>query len=579
MNRLCTLVAAVGMFLVIAIVLGVRWFGPADLYEKDQPKTLAYTADMVRNGRLALPRDVIYQPATKPPMYNWIAATVVKSTGLWTEWTLKSPSVIGVLATGAIVFAMTRRQLRTNGLSVAVVPLLAVAVWFTFGSNIRHGSLLRLSYLARPDMVLCAFLTGAWACFVIAVDKRSQGEAFRWGMGGWLCVLAAALTKGPAALMPALFAFVWPMLRPQLNDDGTKSRWQSLARTWFFLGLPIVVLGVASWFALAMKQDADHVRKVIWGAEVAGRIMDKSPEGFESGWYESVMWFITKAQPWGAIAGGGLLCCALVPRLRKTAGPAAVYLAIVLIGLSLPAGKRMDYLLPAYAPAAVLIALFVADLVQFRLAGAAAAVGLIGLSINESIWGSVRLSQPELKRHVDWPALALLLVIAGVLLLIERRRKVPLAVFIVVPLALAVTMGRQQMRRSLEAENRWSDHAVKFVKQVRRQVKDGDSLLVLVRGKHPLTTLLGRHPGSYLTPRDLAAAEYIIIPQQPDLQAELLSEPLPMGFAQIEDRPLSVLGLYRKVPLDRLIAIQKEIATWTDVENPYHAPGTVYRDE
>jgi hypothetical protein len=579
MNRVCTLAAVVGTFLVIAIVLGVRWFGPADMYEKDQPKTLAYTADIVRNGRFALPRDVIYQPATKPPLYNWNAATVVSTTGVWTEWTLKSPSVIGVLSTGAIVFAMTRRQLRRNGLAVAVLPLLAVAVWFTFGSNIRHGSVLRLSYLARPDMLLCAFLTGAWACFVIAVDKRTAREAFRWGMGGWLCVLAAALTKGPAALMPAAFAFVWPIQRPHLAEDGTTSRWQSLVRTWFLVGVPIVVLGVASWFALAMRQDADHVRTVIWGAEVAGRIMDKSPEGFESGWYQSIMWFVTKAQPWGAIAGGGLLCCVLVPRLRKTAGPAVVYLTILLVGLSLPAGKRMDYLLPAYAPAAVLIALFVGDLVQFRIAGAAAVVGLIGLAINESIWGLARLSHPELKRHVDWPALAVLLIIAGVLLLIERRRKVPLALFIAVPLALAVMMGRQQMRRSLEAENRWSDHAVKFVKLVRRQVKEDQSLLVLVRGKHPLTTLLGRHPGSYLTPRDLAAADFVIIPQQPDLQAELLSDPLPMGFAQIEERPLAVLGLYRHVPVDRLIAIQKQIATWTDVENPYHAPGTVYRDE
>ncbi|MDB5325457.1 MAG: glycosyl transferase [Phycisphaerales bacterium] len=575
MNRICTWAAVLCTVAVVAIVLGVRWFGPHDLYEKDQPKTLAYTADVIRNGRFALPRDVIYQPATKPPMCNWVAAAVVKTTGVWTEWTLKSPSAIGVIATGAIVFGMARRRLPRGDAAALIVPLLAVGIWFTFGSNIRHGSVLRMSYLARPDMLLCAFLTGAWACFTLAVEKRTAREACRFAIGGWLCVTAAALTKGPAALMPIGFAFIYAAVA---RPEGV-SVWRSYAKLWIPVGLPIVLICVGGWFALAARQDPTHVRQVIWGAEVAGRLMEKSPEGFQSKWYESIMWFVTKAQPWGAIAAGGLLASALVPRFRRTAGAAALYLLIVLIGLSLPAGKRMDYLLPAYAPAAVLISLFVADLTRHRVFGAAALFGLLCVALNEGIWGAIRLSDHSVGGHVDWLLLAVVLVVAGVALLIERSRTIPLACFAAVPLFLAISLGRQHLKRSLEAQNHWSDNAVRFVSAVRKEVHDGDDLLVMVRGKHPLTTLLGRHPGSYLTPKDLAAADYVIIPQQADLTAEILSKPLPMGFAQIEERPLSALGLYRHVPLERLIAIQKEIGTWTDVENPYHAPGTVFRDE
>ena len=56
-----------------------------------------------------------------------------------------------------------------------------------------------------------------------------------------------------------------------------------------------------------------------------------------------------------------------------------------------------------------------------------------------------------------------------------------------------------------------------------------------------------------------------------------------MGFETLETRRLSMLGLYHftpgTAPVDRLVAIQKAVGTWTSDENPYHTPGTVFRDE
>ena len=63
--------------LVMLVIFGCRWFGPSDLYDNDQPKTVAYTVDMVRHGRWLLPVDMLGRPATKPPMYNWISVPVV----------------------------------------------------------------------------------------------------------------------------------------------------------------------------------------------------------------------------------------------------------------------------------------------------------------------------------------------------------------------------------------------------------------------------------------------------------------------------------------------------------------------
>ena len=568
----------------VAVVLGCRWFGPHDLYEKDQPKTMAYTADVLLHGRYALPRDMIYQPATKPPMYNWIDAAVVGGSGVWSEWTLKFPSVLGVLVTGGIVYAMARRASR-HAPEAAVVGLLAVGIWFTFGSDIRHGSVLRLSYLARPDMLLTTFCTAAWACFTIAAERPSNRSAFVPAMSAWLCVAGAALTKGPAAALPAVFGILYAMRsaaripsdvsRQDETSPPLPSRFGRFAvqlacgRSWPLFGIGLLVVVVGGWLMAASVQDATHVKQVIWGAELAGRI-SQTPEGFRNPWYHSLMWFVTKAWPWGAVAVVGLILTAWLPRLRRSVGPSALYLIIVLIGLSLPAAKRMDYLLPAYAPAAVLVAVLIADVVRERVLGLGAAVAAAGAIVVVLIGR---------RAGGDWMAPVLVIASAGACLLIERRRRVPLAVLTVVPLVLATLMARAHLHKSLEATNRWSDNAVAFVEKVGRIVPADANLLVVVRGKHPLVTLLGRHQGSFLTPAALASADYVILPTQADLQPILTSRPLPIGFDVVEERTLSTLGLYRKVPLDRLIAAQKACAEWTPTENPYHAPGTVFRDD
>ena len=77
--------------LVMLVIFGCRWFGPSDLYDNDQPKTVAYTVDMVEHGRWLLPVDMLGRPATKPPMYNWIGAPFVAA-GWHDEFALKLPS-------------------------------------------------------------------------------------------------------------------------------------------------------------------------------------------------------------------------------------------------------------------------------------------------------------------------------------------------------------------------------------------------------------------------------------------------------------------------------------------------------
>lgn len=501
------------LLLIISIVLGARVFGPADLYEKDQPKTIAYTADIVLNGRYALPRDMLYQPATKPPLYNWIDAVVVKATGSWDEWALKLPSLLGALATGAILFAFVRK-LMGDRVERYAMACLCVAIFFTFGSDITHGSVMRLSYLARPDMLQCALLTGAWVSATLMISACPHRRRGLWIALFWLCVSGAALTKGPMALMVILYAIALSFVVKE------KGRW------WWLVGAPVPIVLVGAWLYFAYQQDPSHVRGTILGIEIVERLTEESPEGTSKPVYYIAMWFITKTLPWGILAGVGWVSWAIDKPSRRVLMAPALWLSIVLIGISIPAGKRIDYLLPAYPPAAILAAVTLAQCVR------------------------------KLGAH-------------------------RLTIAMLAPLALAIGLAIHHLRHFHEAESHHSDRTIAFAQQVRAMVT-GAPTLVIVRGKHPLVTLIGRHQGSYLTPATLAASQYVILPVT-DVRADPLarSEPIPADFELADPRPIVPLGLYRTndLPLETLVEHQKRLADWRRQDNPYRAPGTVFHDE
>src|SRR5437868_3423204 len=136
------------------MVLTSRIAGPSDLYDQDQPKTIAYTVDIVRHARWALPKDMLGRWATKPPMYNWIGAPFI-SLGWTTELALKMPTVLATLTIlGLIAFLPTPLPLgegqgeglpNTARAEKASLGQLAGILWLANYAGVK------LAYLARPD--------------------------------------------------------------------------------------------------------------------------------------------------------------------------------------------------------------------------------------------------------------------------------------------------------------------------------------------------------------------------------------------------------------------------------------------
>jgi 4-amino-4-deoxy-L-arabinose transferase-like glycosyltransferase len=329
--------AAIVFAVTASLVLGARVLGPGDLYDKDQPKTVAGTADVVRNGRWLWPRDMLREPATKPPMYNWLDAPVLTLSPRWDEWTFKLPSLAATLVVAWLIARATRRTLVDHERAGAVAWL-AAAVWVT------NAPVMKQAYLSRPDMVMTAFLTGAWILATRVVT--SPGRAGRFTAGFWLCVAGAALSKGPAAIIPILYVPLLALLtgRPR---DIVRVRWQ-----W---GVPLLAVIVGGWALLAYRQWPDAFFGVL-ASEGTSRLTTGGPESIAKPFWLPTSWFVLRFLPWSIAIGIALLLIGPRRLLRHELTPALVWVALCLVAFSIPPGKRADYLLPAYPAAAIVAA-------------------------------------------------------------------------------------------------------------------------------------------------------------------------------------------------------------------------------
>ena len=496
-----------GALIVVAtITLAARAFGPGDLFDKDQPKTMAGTADVALNGNWVWPRDMLREPATKPPMYNWLDAAVLALAPRWDEWTFKLPSVLATLVIAGLIVVMTRRLLRDHP-HVDLIALVAAAVWFA------NPTVVKQMYLSRPDMVMTAFLTGAWVCATRAMGSEAPATR-RVALGFWLCVAGAALSKGPAAAIPLVYVFVAMLLQRQWKPG------RQLHVAW---GAPLFVLLVGGWALLAYLHRPD----AFWGvlaSEGTSRLTVGGPEAIAKPVWMTPMWFMSKFLPWSLAVLLALLLIGPRRWLRHDLAPAIVWVAVAVVAFSIPPGKRPDYLLPAYPAAAVL-----------------AAYGMI-----------------ELARRVRVPVPA------------------PAAVVALAPLLMAAYLAHWELRRSPEAKSGYTRALVAFTDDVRRVVPREARVVSLVKGYQPILALLRRYDGNRAAADDFTPGTWVIAPRQPGWPAHATSRTLPdvveVGPKQIVP---GEVALYRvgdeRVDVAALRAMLAEQYAWNFPPDRYRA--------
>ena len=501
-------VLAVG--LVLGLVLGARVGGPGDLYDKDQPKTMAATVDIVRNGaadwrRIIWPRDMIGEPATKPPMYNWLDAIVLALSPNWGEWTFKLPSMIAALAIAGMIIVTVRRMLASHPHG-DVIALLAAAVWLT------STPVMKQMYLSRPDMVMTAFITGAWVLATRAMDAPTA-RATRYAVGFWLCVAGAALSKGPAAMIPIVYV---PLAAKLIHG-----RWRNALRVQWFAGVAILIATVGAWGILAYRAWPEAFFGVLL-SEGASRFTTGGPEAIAKPVYLPAWWFLTNWAPWSLLAGLAVLMMNLDPRrwMGHALSPALVWVVLTIVAFSIAPGKRADYLLPAYPVAAML-----------------AAFGMVELL---------------------------------------RRIRLPVAVAAVAPVAMAFYLSQYELRRSPEATSGHTRALLVFMREVDSVVQRDEPTVSVVKGYQPYLTLLHRYGGNRARMEDLTYGTWILAPRDDAWTPYAISALLP-DVVQVEVKKIvpGQVGLYRigdeGVTPEALLPLLAEQEAWNFPPDRYRA--------
>jgi 4-amino-4-deoxy-L-arabinose transferase-like glycosyltransferase len=333
---------------VVCVVVGLwamlyvmRLMGPVDLVTRSQGLSLSYLVDIITNGHWISARDFLGDPASKPPLFNWIGALSVAAFGR-TWFAASLPSALAVLAT---------------------------ALWLVFwgGGHFgwRAGAAAALGFLlsqltvsllpvVRPDTLftLCVVLAAGFAF------DAWRGRRSWWPF--WLFATLAGLAKGPHGLVLAaagLGAVLWCG-----RDDGHPIR---LASLWpgllFFL---VVNLG---WFGLGWWTVGDPFVEELVGEELIGHAV-RNDHGYSllTTWWQPTAYLLGRFLPWS------LLLLSAVPRVvRRPADDSnqralerflVSWLALGLLFFSLIGHKRGDLVAPLIPAAALLVGRELAEL-------------------------------------------------------------------------------------------------------------------------------------------------------------------------------------------------------------------------
>jgi len=332
--------------LVVVFGAAVAWraLAPSDLYDNDQPKTVNYTMDMVANGRWLMPQDVQGRPATKPPMVNWIGAPAVWLLGP-EPFALRLPAVLSGLAIVLLTVWMGRWIGLRSGLSSAAAWALGLAagsLWTASTTGVKFV------YLIRPDGMLAAWLTGAWACATLLMVQNERRSSLLAG-GFWLCVAGAALSKGPVAVIALLYVVLAAKL--------IVGRWRAVNRVQWWWGGPLVLLLVGGWLWGAWLADPVGFRLGMLGDNVDHRSMDGGAgvvlNRILEQWWQMPGQFLARFAPWSVFFVLAMLHWPPRRWFRSALGPVILWVLLVVGLFMLSPRQRPDYLAPCYGPAAI----------------------------------------------------------------------------------------------------------------------------------------------------------------------------------------------------------------------------------
>jgi len=329
---------------VVFAAIVVLWFanlGTRALVHPDEGRYAEIAREMAETGDWVTPRLNGLKYFEKPPLQYWATAAAFRAFGVH-EWTARLwPALTGLLAVVAIGIA--GRALGGTAHGVVAAIALAGTLW--------HAGMAQILTL---DAGLAFFLALAFSAFVIA-QRPGTGPRTRrrWMWVVWVAMAGATLSKGPIGLaLPAGALVVYSLLNRDINV------W---CRLHLASGSALYLILVAPWF-IAVARANDEFLSFFFVHEHLQRFLTEEHQR-TGPWYYYLPLALAGSLPWLVVlAVGGKDAWrdgGTSPGVFSWRRLSLAWAGFVLVFFSLSGSKLPSYILPMFAP----LALVAADLV------------------------------------------------------------------------------------------------------------------------------------------------------------------------------------------------------------------------
>jgi len=300
------------------------------LTDPDEGRYAVISHGMLQSRDWLLPRLFGLPYLEKPPLLYWLTAASFEMFGKNEFAARLAPSVaaaIGVLVSG--LFGVSFLGFRAGLLTSLVLG--------------TSGLYFVLARTLVTDMLFATGISVALLAFHWALEREKD-----WGFGvAWLGLAVAVLSKGPAAVVLAALV---------VGTDSVVSRSFSwLRRPGFWLALPIFLVVALPWFVLVQSRYPEFFSFYLWKEHLNRAAGSEHARPFY--WFVPIL--LVGFLPWTPVA------IVAAPEWLRTARSnfrqgavvrfLLVWATVVFVFFSLAVGKLPTYILPMFAPLALLV--------------------------------------------------------------------------------------------------------------------------------------------------------------------------------------------------------------------------------